>query len=446
MSPEQFRFLIEELATENPLAIRPFLRVLEVCFTSDVATLAVTKEARPRLLVNLRFLDEHCRTDAQVKAVILHEFLHILLRHTEKQHPSSPAEHLAMDAVINAIIHRQVGSEASSMMQAYYASASGMMRLLRPRTDAEEATSATGLFDRVWDGLYAGFLIVDDIEDLAEQLSANPEPSGGDDPGNTASGEIVLEDLLGNHKDFGTELPEAMKEALDSSLRAMNGGGIWRSPFSRGAGANPYETRIAAETGVKERWLRQTLAILRRHVVPDRHSPVVHGEVRPSFLPVLSPNDRRAFLRATWSAFLPEAEWRIETPQQYGTAQVYLDVSGSMDAEMPMVIALLNRLRRHIKMPFWAFSTEVQPAVIRQGVLVTTTTGGTSIECVLQHIARTRPVNAVIVTDGYIERVDPKWVMETKGTRVHAIVTRNGSTNLLDQAGLTCSQLEEVPK
>ena len=60
--------------------------------------------------MNLAFVREHCRTDAHVKAVICHEFLHVLLRHTERLTRLTPAEHLAFDAVINAIIHRSAGS------------------------------------------------------------------------------------------------------------------------------------------------------------------------------------------------------------------------------------------------------------------------------------------------------------------------------------------------
>ena len=57
-----------------------------------------------------------CKTQDHVKALICHEFLHILLRHTERSGPASPAEHVALDAVINAIIHRELGPAYSSMI------------------------------------------------------------------------------------------------------------------------------------------------------------------------------------------------------------------------------------------------------------------------------------------------------------------------------------------
>ena len=75
MNASDFHSIYQELIEENPLAIRAVLKVLHVEFTDTVPTLAVTCEERPRLLVNLGFVGDHCHTDAHVKAVICHEFL-----------------------------------------------------------------------------------------------------------------------------------------------------------------------------------------------------------------------------------------------------------------------------------------------------------------------------------------------------------------------------------
>ena len=79
ITEDRFRDLVVELVDENPFAIRPVLKVLDIVFTKAVPTLAVTCEDRPRLLVNLEFLNVHCRTDQHIKAVICHEFLHVVL-------------------------------------------------------------------------------------------------------------------------------------------------------------------------------------------------------------------------------------------------------------------------------------------------------------------------------------------------------------------------------
>ena len=169
MTARDFHNVYRELIDENPLAIRAVLKVLRVEFTDTVPTLAVTCEQRPRLLVNLAFVREHCRTEAHVKAVVCHEFLHVLLRHTERFTTLTRPEHLAVDAVINAIIHRSLGPDYSGMMSRYYADERGVARLLRPPTLEEQARMRTRRLGRLarlraeekrvlsaWKGLYDG--------------------------------------------------------------------------------------------------------------------------------------------------------------------------------------------------------------------------------------------------------------------------------------------------
>ena len=140
ISQERFRDLVVELIDENPFAIRPVLKILDVVFTDSVPTLAVTCEDRPVLKVNLDFLRAHCLTDEHVKAVVCHEFLHVVLRHTEiGSGPFTAARHLALDAAINAIIHRQFGDAYSSMMKTYYRDAQDLKKMLRPMNRDENA-------------------------------------------------------------------------------------------------------------------------------------------------------------------------------------------------------------------------------------------------------------------------------------------------------------------
>lgn len=455
MNKKLFNAIFQELIDENPFAIRAVLKILEVQFTDTVATLAVTVENRPVLLVNLSFLTNHCRNEKNVKAVIIHEFLHVLLRHTEEKRHFTPARHLALDAVINAIIYRQYGPEYADMMSTYYRDVTDLKKLLRPMTKKERSwyysnecrRNGFPQWARVWISLYAGKLIADDIESLADQfLHANPDigsVSGPFEFGDFSVGDIG--DLLGNHQEMDQLLPEELVQALDQSMKEMNGTGIWRNPKSRGIGANPYEALVNAKDEPIRRWQKKTLAILKQNLQPDRSSRISQETITDYQLPVLSPGDRRAFLRSLWAPFLPDATWQTMVRRRGGTAQVYLDVSGSMDAEMPLIISLLGSLSGYIRRPFWAFSDEVAPAVIKNGQLKTSTSGGTSMACVLEHIATTRPASAVVVTDGYIECVDPTLIARTKSTKIHAIVTRDGSPAALETVGIPYTQLDEVP-
>jgi hypothetical protein len=460
MNENRFNALLLELIDENPFAIRAVLKILDVEFTDTVPTLAVTKQDKPRLLVNLQFIAEYCRDDRQVKAVVIHEFLHVLLRHTEDKRPMTPARHLALDAVINAIIHRQYGSEYSAMMASYYADVTDLKKLLRPMNAREQDyydCYYVEYYDRhecplpqwvqAWGALYAGDLIADDIEGLVSQLQS--EASAGSLSKSPfelkTGGPCGIDDLLGNHRDIGKELSDELKEALGESLKQMNGSGIWREPSSRGVGANPYEALFTAKDEPMRHWERKTLAILKRYLQPDKKSRVLRDLPVDYRLPVLSPGDRRAFMRSLWAPFLPEAQWSTTKTGPDGTAQVYLDVSGSMYAEMPLIVALLGRLSKYIQRPFWAFSDIVAPAVIENGQLKADTTGGTSMSCVLEHLALTRPAAAIVVTDGYIERVDKRLIKAISSTRFHAIVTRDGNPSALRTAGITYTQLDEVP-
>ena len=280
MTPQRFRTLIAELVDENPFAIRAVLKILEVEFTECVPTMAVTREHRPRLLVNLRFVKKHCATDDHVKAVICHEFLHVLLCHTEDKRALTPARHLAFDAVINAIIHRTFGPSFSSMMGRYYARADDIRRILRPMNKeelrwSEKFCDNLPTWVRAWEALYDGQMVADDIEALAETLdkATGSHTREGATPFVLAPGGLdSVDGYLGNHDDLGRPLPDELQDALEQSMREMNGSGVWRSPKSRGVGANPYEALFVAKDEPMRRWRNRTLELLKRHLEPDRSS------------------------------------------------------------------------------------------------------------------------------------------------------------------------------
>jgi len=92
MNAMQVRALMHELMDENPFAIRAVLRILSSSSRTR-ADARVTNEPRPRLLINLEFVAKHCKTEEHVKALLCHEFLHVLLRHTDEPGAPTPARH-----------------------------------------------------------------------------------------------------------------------------------------------------------------------------------------------------------------------------------------------------------------------------------------------------------------------------------------------------------------
>jgi hypothetical protein len=87
----------------------------------------------------------------------------------------------------------------------------------------------------------------------------------------------------------------------------------------------------------------------------------------------------------------------------------------------------------------------VVPATIEKGILKTSTSGGTSINCVLAHIAATKPEKALVVTDGYIESCDALLLRSTRDQDIRALVSRDGSTAELRRASIPCKQLDKYP-
>lgn len=449
LTEKRFLQILNDLVDENPLACQAVLSILDIVFTKDVKTMAVTIEECPRLMVNMDFLNENVIKETDVKTVILHEFLHVLLNHTEHYTHMNPLTNIALDSVINAIIHRSLGSEYSDFFSRYYKNSKGIAVILRPMTESDEIKMGYKKFAslnkdekvivKLWWDIYQGKVVVDDILDAAKSLEELDFVS-------SISDILGEKHLIGGHDHWKRkEISEELRKALDRALSEMNGDGIWRSPKDRGIGANPYEALFVKKDERMTRWERTAWRVLMNLLTPDRAAPQREWEERDTMMPILTERDRRSFMKTLWSPLIPEAVWQTNIPKKGTTTQIYLDVSGSMNAEMQAIVALLNRMRRFIRMPFWAFSDEVKPAVIERGVLKTQTTGGTSMNCVLSHVAETRPKKALIITDGYIESCRKDLLNKNKGQTLHVLLSRDGSASEIRKAGIPYTQLEKYP-
>ncbi len=435
-----FRAILSELLDENMLACNGVLSLAGIEFTESVPTLAVTLGERPMLLVNLKFLGEHAHTEAHVKAVILHEFLHIILGHTERFERMDTALNFALDAVINHIIHRICGLDYSDFFSRYYKAAIGVAKLLRPwvgeecNFPKERLTKDERALNELQEGLIKGRILGDDVLELVKAQSQS-------------QWDIELPEgtlFIGSH-DLDDDCSPLIVDAITQTLKSWNQGGIFRDPGRFLSDPNRF-----AEKGVPiemRNWERTAWEILRNFITADRSSPLLEEVPLTVLLPVLSPNDRRAFLRTLWNPIVAEARWDLVARKPFGTCHVYLDVSGSMGEEMQALVGLLSRLRRYIRTPFWAFSDVVKPATIRDGQLVTESTGGTCMNSVLQHVADTRPGKAIVITDGYIDLCNPALLsrMRATGQQLFAIVSRGGHTRELDNACIPCRQLGKYP-
>ena len=430
---KRFESLLLELIDENSLACQGILSILKIEYTDQIPTLAVSLEEPPRLFVNLDFLSQHATREVHVKSVLLHEFLHVLLNHTEQFKQMDQATNLALDAIINHIIHRSQGEAYSEFFRIYYKNQKGYASLLRP----DETPSNDSTLDTLRSDLLSGHIVVDDLLDLVRNIRKKESYS------NLSDGKT----FIGNHEDQrgSGKITSKARELLHNTLKSYDGHGIYRSPKAHGFGADPYLERFVAKDENLLQWERSTWKILKKLCTADPRTTLRETVDQSILLPVLNEQDRRAFLRSTWSPLIPDVSWSVSQEKPQGTTVIYFDVSGSMYAEMQALVQLLQRLIRYIRTPFWAFSDRVATAVIRNGVLETHTSGGTSMNSVLSHFSDSNIERAVVITDGYIEQCDPSLINKLNNKTLHAIISRDGSTAELDRVGIPCYQLEQFP-
>lgn len=448
MNKDTLLIVVKDLIDENPIACSALLSISHIEFSEAVPTLAVTLEERPVLKVNPEFITEHLLTETDVKAVVLHEFLHVVLNHTERYKKMTHALNIALDAVINHIIQRTCGEAYGAFFRRYYQNAQGLTRLLVPLSKAGMDSYKQRYSDNWNDyhelkwGLATGRVITDDVLDIVNEVQSHQQ--SWKFPANRH--------FIGGHEACHkpNSLSHTTRQALERTLREMNGSGIFRSPRGALAGIPPHLANTAVRASAERRraWERTTLKLLRDFVTPDHQGRVFEDRPQTVMLPVLNAADRRGFINSLWSPIIPNLHWENSTRTRKGSCQIYLDVSGSMNGEMAALISLLQRLRDYIRMPFWAFSDRVKPAVIEKGILKTESTGGTAMNCVLEHVARTRPGKAIVITDGYIEPCDTKLLQAVQGAHqsIFALIARYGSTRKLDESGIPCRQLPHLPE
>ena len=448
--------LISELIEENALACRAFLTIARTEFTTDVPTAAVSLDERPVLRINLDFVRKHCATEQHVKALLVHEFLHVLLRHTLEIRRMNEALNIALDAVINAMIHRQLGEAYSDFMATYYANAPRAAQFLRPlrakidvhpecgecrlltQTDPERAKRLAWLGSdgwTLWRDLYEGKAVYQDVLEFlkAKQVAL-------------LEGALESDDQpiwLGNHADTPLDpddLPPSLLDRLRETAQVLAAKGLLPG---QGVPAPGQKVVPPSLDPAVVRWEAQTLALLRRMVTPDPTGGVSELTPARSYLPILSSSDRRGVLRSLWNPIVSENEWPSWRRKPSGSVAVYLDVSGSMNRELERLVRLLHRFDRYLRRPFHAFATTVEPARIERGKLITNSTGGTSLACVFDHLHRTRPAKALVITDGYVEQMHPDKA-RIDGVRVHFLISAGGTDHILRAYSHPISRLPEL--
>jgi len=428
---KQIGYIIQDMIEENPLACRALLGISEIVFTEKVPTMAVSLSARPVLNINPKFCNQHLESENDVKAVLLHEFLHVLLRHTEKYKISTPLLNIALDAIINSIIFRYKGLEYADFFRRFY-KGRGIQTLLKP-IPVEEFNiylPTDGFWLDLNRKIYSGKFCADDLFELLTYLRKK-----------ITKRELLEIILLGNHDDHA-KIPANIRDILDETLKKMDGVLIWSKPNLRGNDVERKSENLEIQKFKMRKWEKSTFRLLKKSLVEDKRAKTEMSSSE-TILPVLSSSDRRALARFNFSSIIPLSKTEYLTKTTSQRASIYLDVSGSMSSEIEAIVSLLSSFRPYIKMPLWVFSNEVEEARFVKGKLEYKTTFGTSISCVFDHLRKTKTKKCLIVTDGYVENINDSMLDNLRREDIRVLVSADGNPSIFQQVGIPYLQLEK---
>jgi hypothetical protein len=419
-------------------AMNALLSLLAIEASDEVATAAVSCTARPVLRVNPAFVEAHCQTDEHLFLLVMHELHHVLLGHTRLFPRVTPAHNIAFDAVINALLCAQFPERAyTSFFLDYYGDQAGPLRLLAP--PARGCTTGDGALDALHRLLYGSGDVTSD--EIFQRLTAALGKHG------TGPGAAELLGSHGAEGEWGTggPLPREVVEAIRHIVEK------WPPPADPTRGRSLSELLQRARLDPARPGERVLAAVRRALLGAATRSAVASRQrtVGPVQACVVWPQlrDRRATtLRAAGGTpLLYESTVVAPHGRDGGRADVYLDVSGSMDAYVRWLYGALSALRDHISPTLRLFSTCVCPVGLAAlGTGEVQTTGGTDLACVVQDIRQRRPHKVLIVTDGYVgapTKDDQRWL--ARHTEVRVLLTPSGWRR--DLEGIA-TRIDELPR
>jgi hypothetical protein len=395
------------------------LGLLDIEATAAVPTAAVTLGSRSVLQINPQFVQDNCATDHDLVMLVLHELHHVALGHTRLFPRVTRAQNWAFDCVINAQLARLFPQpQWTRLFRACYRADAFPWALLRPPEGwrTPEEVWLPGRAGEIHRALYSDHSVsYADLYALLPQLLV---------------AEGNLDGLLGNH---GAEAADDLAPDVRRELRDILA--EWPRVDERSGHDDGGERLTDSVSRADAR--RQAVAQIRRALL----SVAADGEAgargnfawqsTPSVLPYAPRLGRSDFVRAALGhpSLLHETAVPMRRPLAQERTHVYLDVSGSMRRELPLIYAALRPLAGLLHPKVHLFSTEVADislAQLARGVRVGT--GGTSFAPVTQHLIDQRIGRAVFITDGWVGDVPAEHARRLSGRRARfaAVVSGHG--------------------
>lgn len=426
------------------LATSTLLRLLKVIPSTEVPSASVDCGGRSRLRINPQFVARWCDTAPRLVMLVMHELHHVLLGHTRQFRRATAVDNLVFDAVINALLCRMFPTPQHwGLLTDFYAANRFPQCLLRPsagwtpdddtvplppalqcRERWQAASAYRALYSRLGAGyqeLYSALrLLVDEEEAANVPLLGHHAPGGG--PGNGAKDRAAGEGRTGiaanddddedsdaadadlDHR--GAEVAQVVREVVQEEWsRFQNGSNRGAADVLHRLKVKP-KRRLASNRAALHRLFRRVASDCGRAGLRTQFG-LLPCEITGS----LPGFDRRSIVQRALSVtsapaapppllFNNIAYRRVPVGQRL---HVYLDVSGSVDAIRGALYGAVLDCAAFVHPTVHLFSTDVVDvslAELRGGEC--STTYGTYIGCVVDHIKQHDIRRAVLVTDGYV--------------------------------------------
>ncbi|MEM6281469.1 MAG: hypothetical protein AAF787_04680 [Chloroflexota bacterium] len=388
-------------------------RLAAVVATRDVPTASVECKRRPRMLINPDFVAENCERDEHLFLLVMHELWHVLLAHTRMYPFSTPAHNIAFDAIINAGLMAKFSTpEYMGFFDKLYKADEFPFCLLRP----PEGWPFNPVYPDVGPP---------GTRQIIERLYPrnNFRPFFGQKPLYEEILQLLMDSgmnfpmplLLGSHGEGELRNPDGspmndpfMKNALKEAMKK------WKPMKIDGRGYGGDMSNWDVDVAPDFSHARRKFSEVLQKVLGNTKG----RNYRRAKMPInttggngvlINPRDRliaaRRQLGVQALLYSQPTEVKARIPERPALAHVYLDVSGSMADLLPHMLSLLIPYVMKHQASVFQFSTEVtelKAADLRKGHL--TTTGGTNINCVLEHIVEYegKLQKAIILTDGEV--------------------------------------------
>ena len=377
--------------------------------TDAVPTAAVECAARPRLLLNPKWIAEHADTPEKLVMLTLHELHHVVLGHTRLYPRAEPLDNLVFDAVINSMLCHMLPDRAcTSLMTDFYREDQFPECFLRPpegwvpggkvatpkALDRHGRRRLADLYRRLYTPQGVGY------DELRDALRPKVDERA-----------LATVMLLGDHRSEQHGASSAGQLEIRSPALLQEVRRIvqrWPQPEIPIEGCSLADLlKASTVTPTSPRNTSRLAQLLRRIGGASGRGSLRRVQPQPHLIETPLPMlDRRsAVLRSLGAApLLHRGTVPARRLAPFGDrVHVYLDVSGSLQQLVSALFGALLAAREWVHPVVHQFSTRVADVTLKQMLDgKCKTTGGTSIECVGEHMQRHAIRRAVLVTDGFV--------------------------------------------